>query len=591
MAINTSTNKVRIISTTVSGLSANSKFSDIKSPALVVNTSDGGVFYADGSGGTSLKQLAALPNHTHSYLPLSGGTLTANTSRLLTLNNSNNTNNENGIGFSMSSVQKGWVGYDTTNGTYLYTYAGPHKLGIKEDGTGFIDGNTIIHSGNIGSQSVASANALGSYTIDNFMTFGNYTNYVGARFQNSGLAQLATDTYIEFWSSPGWYNSAWGKVTAHFGFTGNLTGNVTGNVSGSSGSCTGNATTATTAQQLSGFTKRASARATWGTLTSANGYTPVYWVDTAAGGGIGISDKSGQTFFQIDGYFYQNEGQYQVLDTNTGAAKSHTHTSVNDSASSAATTFAYSKTGLNYDDYSYLAAWNGYELRAVAKSQFAKASHAHSYLPLAGGAMTGNISFQGTKQSYTMIRFVDNTTDDNGNGISIGGGGATIIGGGESASAAQGLLSSGGDERMIICNDADIEFFSNCQSGIASRKTMTFNSAGQLLAGNFITNSDKRLKININEISSDKLSNSLNLNFVEFDYKDNDKHSAGHVAQEVKEVLPEFVHGNEYETEYLSIDYTGLHSVQIKALIDENNIMKKEIKELKELIKTLINEK
>ena len=86
MAINTSNNKVRIISTTVSGLTTNSKFSDIKSPALVVNTSEGGVFYADGTGGISLKQQAALPSHTHSgyatqswvgdnYLSKSGGTL------------------------------------------------------------------------------------------------------------------------------------------------------------------------------------------------------------------------------------------------------------------------------------------------------------------------------------------------------------------------------------------------------------------------------------------------------------------------------------------------------------------------------------
>ena len=208
-------------------------------------------------------------------------------------------------------------------------------------------------------------------------------------------------------------------------------------------------------------------------------------------------------------------------------------------------------------------------------------------LPLSGGAMTGNISYKGSKQTYEMIRFINNTTDVNGNGISIGGGGATIIGGGESASAAQSLLSSGGDDRMIICNDADIEFFSNCQSGIASRKTMTFNSSGQLIAGNFITNSDRRLKTNINEISSDKLSNSLNLNFVEFDYKDNNKHSAGHVAQEVKEVLPEFVHGNESETEHLSIDYTGLHSVQIKALKDEVDTLKTENKELRERLEKL----
>ena len=38
---------------------------------------------------------------------------------------------------------------------------------------------------------------------------------------------------------------------------------------------------------------------------------------------------------------------------------------VNDSS---ATTFAYSKSGLNYSDYTWLAGWNGYELRAVNKS-------------------------------------------------------------------------------------------------------------------------------------------------------------------------------------------------------------------------------
>lgn len=104
---------------------------------------------------------------------------------------------------------------------------------------------------------------------------------------------------------------------------------------------------------------------------------------------------------------------------------------------------------------------------------------------------------------------------------------------------------------------------------------------GTVTASNFITTSDKRLKTNVNEISSDKLSNALNVNFYEFDYVNNDNHSAGHVAQEVREVLPEFVHGEETETEHLSIDYTGLHSIQIKALIDEINKLKEEIRNLK----------
>ena len=65
-----------------------------------------------------------------------------------------------------------------------------------------------------------------------------------------------------------------------------------------------------------GFSKRGTSSATWGTLTSSNGYSPLFWLDSTNGGGVAFSDKSGQTFMQIDGYFYQNEGRYLVLDTN-----------------------------------------------------------------------------------------------------------------------------------------------------------------------------------------------------------------------------------------------------------------------------------
>lgn len=56
----------------------------------------------------------------------------------------------------------------------------------------------------------------------------------------------------------------------------------------------------------------------------------------------------------------------------------HTHSSVNDSNDGRSITFAYSKAGLNYSDYTWLAVWNGSELRAANKSQFAQASHTHT---------------------------------------------------------------------------------------------------------------------------------------------------------------------------------------------------------------------
>lgn len=53
----------------------------------------------------------------------------------------------------------------------------------------------------------------------------------------------------------------------------------------------------------------------WGTLTEQNGYTVVNAWDSPGDGGITLSDKDKRLSIQIDGYFYQQEGQYRVLDT------------------------------------------------------------------------------------------------------------------------------------------------------------------------------------------------------------------------------------------------------------------------------------
>ena len=47
-----------------------------------------------------------------------------------------------------------------------------------------------------------------------------------------------------------------------------------------------------------------------------------------------------------------------------------TASTVRDNNNNNAISFAYSKAGLNYTEYTWLAAWNGYELRGVNKSQF-----------------------------------------------------------------------------------------------------------------------------------------------------------------------------------------------------------------------------
>ncbi len=59
-----------------------------------------------------------------------------------------------------------------------------------------------------------------------------------------------------------------------------------------------------------------------------------------------------------------------------------------------------------------------------------------------------------------------------------GGGGLTIIGGGESVSEVLKQHTNGGDENMIVANDAAIDFFSNMNSGWDSRKAGSFDTSG-----------------------------------------------------------------------------------------------------------------
>ncbi len=111
---------------------------------------------------------------------------------------------------------------------------------------------------------------------------------------------------------------------------------------------------------------------------------------------------------------------------------------------------------------------SGTTITVTKGATFSLSSHTHSYLPLAGGTMTGNISYKGSKATYPMIVFKDNTVDTYGNGIVIGGGGLTAIGGGESAATMAATVASGGNEVLMLCNDSNIDFYTNCQNGAGS---------------------------------------------------------------------------------------------------------------------------
>jgi hypothetical protein len=67
---------------------------------------------------------------------------------------------------------------------------------------------------------------------------------------------------------------------------------------------------------------------------------------------------------------------------------------------------------------------------------------------------------------------------------------------------------------------------------------------------------------------------------VNFEWKENNKPSAGVIAQEVEKVLPELVNGEDTKT----VNYNGLIGLLIEAIKDQQsqiNSLKEEIKNLK----------
>lgn len=205
-------------------------------------------------------------------------------------------------------------------------------------------------------------------------------------------------------------------------------------------------------------------------------------------------------------------------------------------------------------------------------------NHTHSYLPLSGGTLTGNlllnqnaaIQFTNTASNgtdytnYSMIQFFSG--DANGAGILIGGGGYVGVGSGESATALRTALSAtGGTEDLHLSSDQAIYLHTYCQT-IANRKTITISTAGNISAVSFTATSDKRLKENIKPYSCDK--SILDLEIKKFDFINGSKNQIGCLAQELQEICPELV--QEGEDGYLSIYESKIVYLLLQELKKQN---------------------
>jgi pyruvate/2-oxoacid:ferredoxin oxidoreductase beta subunit len=92
------------------------------------------------------------------------------------------------------------------------------------------------------------------------------------------------------------------------------------------------------------------------------------------------------------------------------------------------------------------------------------------------------------------------------------------------------------------------------------------------------TPSDKKLKTNIKDIEYG-LDTIMKLNPKEYDWKKDNRHDIGFIAQEVEEVIPEIVKDKKhFDKEIKTLDYEKLTAVLIKAVQEQQE----QINELKE---------
>lgn len=100
-----------------------------------------------------------------------------------------------------------------------------------------------------------------------------------------------------------------------------------------------------------------------------------------------------------------------------------------------------------------------------------------------------------------------------------------------------------------------------------TNKLLTFRpSTGNLVVGGTITaSSDKKLKENIKTIDN-ALEKVISLRGVEYDRIDTGEHQIGVIAQEVEEVIPQVVYGDETK----SVAYGNIVALLIEAIKEQN---------------------
>ena len=173
---------------------------------------------------------------------------------------------------------------DGTTAANFYATGGVSALGMSEDGSA-------------GSGDVTWA-LLASSSDTRQIAHSHLTTALASYALKTDIPTLATLSWSGY--SSGSYNGSEAKTISIPNNTNQLTNGA------------GYITLASVKGNLSVWNNSAMG---WGTLTEANGYTIGVHASSSDGGDWGMTYKGGKIFMQLDGFYYQNEGNYRVLDT------------------------------------------------------------------------------------------------------------------------------------------------------------------------------------------------------------------------------------------------------------------------------------
>ena len=143
----------------------------------------------------------------------------------------------------------------------------------------------------------------------------------------------------------------------------------------------------------------------------------------------------------------------------------------------------------------------------------------------------------------------------------------------------QNVASSGGNAKHLRVGIGGIN-----SEGDSS--DITLHVKGKIKAETTVFDSDERLKENIKPLES-QLNNIKQLKPSRFDWKDQTKSrytdDVGFIAQEIRNILPILVTGDESEGDMLSVDYSKLTPILVKALQEQQEIIESLTKRIEDL--------